>query len=816
MLHVTSLAVALVLLSAAASAQPAITTVSGQWAHQGAVTVAGSGFGTKPVAAPVVWDNASGTSILGKWDGAWPACGGNAANNLGYRTPAEAARNIPLPHNRITKYISGAHNPGTGANCGYNVIMFKTRTVTFPAYTYATWYERSDDNWSFGDDDNYKTFAYSVGTTPYELPNNWYLEYNPRPTSRTSSAAYHLNDDNGSLQTPDQNGHNWWWAGAINPMSGTWKKVEVEARYTNQNDGYVKLWENGVLKVDYKGRTDAMAGTQRTEGIGGYARRYGFASNWRFFADVYLDYSRARVILGNAATFSASTIREVQVPTTWSAGSISISANLGAFANGQTVYLYVVDPNGTVNAAGYPVVLGTTTTDNTPPTVATVLPASGATSVSAATNVFVTFSEPMNPATISTSTIELRNSSNTLVSGIVTYDAVTWVARFDSAATLSTSQTYTATVRGGAAGVKDAAGNPLAANYAWSFTTSATAPPPSTGPVLALGFEEATGVTAIDSSGHANTGVISGGTRVTGRFGGGLQLDGVDDWVTVLDAASLDLTSGMTLEAWVRPSALSGWRTLMMKETADGLAYALYANDTNASPVAYVRRIGATASDPSAGTSALSLNGWTHLATTYDGTTLRLFVNGIEVRAAAAPGTVVTSNSVLHIGGNGIWGEFFAGVVDEVRVYNRALSSIDIQADMNTAVAAGMSTDTTPPTVFSVAPPANAMSVGLTANVTAIFSETMQAGTVAAATVELRNAATNALVAAAVTYNSTLKAVTLDPSASLVAGTQYRATIMGGAAGVKDAAGNAMTADYTWTFTAAAPPTPPQNLRVIR
>ena len=59
-----------------------------------------------------------------------------------------------------------------------------------------------------------------------------------------------------------------------------------------------------------------------------------------------------------------------------------------------------------------------------------------------------------------------------------------------------------------------------------------------------------------DSSGTGNGGTISGPTWATGRFGGALSFDGIDDWVTIADANSLDLTNGMTLEAWVRPTAL--------------------------------------------------------------------------------------------------------------------------------------------------------------------------------------------------------------------------------------------------------------------
>ena len=49
--------------------------------------------------------------------------------------------------------------------------------------------------------------------------------------------------------------HSHFWDGAVNPMSGRWAKVEIEAKYTNLNNGYFKLWENGVLKVNYVGRT---------------------------------------------------------------------------------------------------------------------------------------------------------------------------------------------------------------------------------------------------------------------------------------------------------------------------------------------------------------------------------------------------------------------------------------------------------------------------------------------------------------------------------------------------------------------------------
>jgi len=75
--------------------------------------------------------------------------------------------------------------------------------------------------------------------------------------------------------------------------------------------------------------------------------------------------------------------------------------------------------------------------------------------------------------------------------------------------------------------------------------------------VAAYSFNEGAGTSVGDASGNGHTGTVTG---AAGQFGGALSFDGTDDWVTVADAAGLDLTTGMTLEAWVNPTALRGWR----------------------------------------------------------------------------------------------------------------------------------------------------------------------------------------------------------------------------------------------------------------
>jgi hypothetical protein len=110
--------------------------------------------------------------------------------------------------------------------------------------------------------------------------------------------------------------------------------------------------------------------------------------------------------------------------------------------------------------------------------------------------------------------------------------------------------------------------------------------------------------------------------------------------------------------------------------------------------------------------------------------------------------------------------------------------------------------DTTAPTVTGTSPTAGATGVAATANVTGTFSEAMDAATITTATFTLQAGATT--VPAAVTYNSTDRTATLNPDADLAANTTYTATIKGGTGGVKDAAGNALASDRTWTFTTAS------------
>src|SRR5262249_48823461 len=159
--------------------------------------------------------------------------------------------------------------------------------------------------------------------------------------------------------------------------------------------------------------------------------------------------------------------------------------------------------------------------------------------------------------------------------------------------------------------------------------------------------------------------------------------NGTSALVTINDSPSLRLTTGMTLEAWVKPRMVTNvWRDVIYKGNDN---YALEAaSDHSGVPAGGSTFGGAWVA--TYGPTALPLYTWRHLALTYDGATLRLYVNGVQVSSLARTGSLPTSTNPLQIGGDSIYGQYFKGKIDEIRVYNRALSASEIQADRSTPI----------------------------------------------------------------------------------------------------------------------------------
>jgi hypothetical protein len=165
-----------------------------------------------------------------------------------------------------------------------------------------------------------------------------------------------------------------------------------------------------------------------------------------------------------------------------------------------------------------------------------------------------------------------------------------------------------------------------------------------TGLVAAYSFDEGSGATAADLSGNGNAATLSGSTWSTsGKYGGAAQLNGTSGLVTVPDSPSLDLSSGMTLEGWVRPTSFGASQTLIAKERpGGGFPYGLELD--NGLPTAYAN----TGTFGSAGgASALPTATWSFVAATYDGSILRVYVGTTLVASVAQSGSLAQSSGGL-------------------------------------------------------------------------------------------------------------------------------------------------------------------------
>jgi chitodextrinase len=337
----------------------------------------------------------------------------------------------------------------------------------------------------------------------------------------------------------------------------------------------------------------------------------------------------------------------------------------------STSYSYRVRASDAAsNLSGYSAVASATTPtlDTTPPTVPSGLSASAA----GAGQINLSWTASTDNVGVSGYQLERCQGAGCVNFAQIATPAGTSFS--DSGLAASTSYSYR--VR-----ASDGSGNLSLYSNVASATTAA-----STGLVAAYSFNEGTGTSVADASGSGNTGTINGGATwvVAGKYGTALSFDGTNDVVVINNSSSLALTTRMTLEAWVFPTAAqSGWRTIMQKETD---AYFLHASGNGPlQPTAGGTFNGAV--DYFASPSALAVNTWSHVALTWDGSIMRLYVNGVEVANHARTGTLQSTTAPLRIGGNSPYGEFFLGRIDEVRIYNRALSAAEIQTDMNTPVA---------------------------------------------------------------------------------------------------------------------------------
>jgi len=192
-------------------------------------------------------------------------------------------------------------------------------------------------------------------------------------------------------------------------------------------------------------------------------------------------------------------------------------------------------------------------------------------------------------------------------------------------------------------------------------------------------FDEGSGTTVVDSSGAGHAGTVSGNpTWVSGVKGSALRLDGNGDYVTVADAPSLDLSGAMSIAVWVRPEK-TATQYVVKKGTSSVDGYEIGLSSAgkiffrlNAVSSGDTYRINSTSTYPTNGST------WVHVVGVYDGTTMRLYVNGVQQASAPGPSAIAVNTLPLVLGAEGAGYRPLTGALDVTGIYDHALTTAEI------------------------------------------------------------------------------------------------------------------------------------------
>jgi hypothetical protein len=196
-------------------------------------------------------------------------------------------------------------------------------------------------------------------------------------------------------------------------------------------------------------------------------------------------------------------------------------------------------------------------------------------------------------------------------------------------------------------------------------------------------LDEGSGTVAEDSSGHKLQGKIAGTTEwVQGRVGKGLRLGGADGQVVVADAPSLRLTGDLTIALWFRKDDHQvDWARLVGKGDHRLRNYGLFSGGKNQQGILLFQQWGPGEKELIAlqGKTKIEAGNWYHVGAVVRGDEVTLFVGGQIDASARRTGTPVTSPDPLTLGFAGFH-QPFPGVIDDVRIYDRALTEADMKA----------------------------------------------------------------------------------------------------------------------------------------
>jgi len=424
-----------------------------------------------------------------------------------------------------------------------------------------------------------------------------------------------------------------------------------------------------------------------------------------------------------------------------------------------------------------------TAPDTTPPTVSSTSPENNATDVGLSAAISATFSEAMNPATVTTATLIVNDGTNN-IAGTVACSGTT--AMFTPTATLDYDTVYTATIT---TEVEDLAGNAVETDYVWLFSTIADTTSPtvsSTSPAnsatdvavntaISATFSEAMDPLTITT---ATFFVNDGTTNITGT------VDYSSTTATFRPSSDLDYDTGYTATITTGAEDLAG-NALEGDYTwsfATGPA-----PDTTAPTV--------SSTSPANGTTNVAVN--TAISATFseamDSLTITAATFFVNDGTGHIAGTVAYSGTTAMFTPTATL-DYNADYTVTITTGAEDLAGNGLESNYTWSFTTGSAPDTTAPTVSSTSPANSAIGIATNAAISATFSEAMDSLTITAATFFVNDG--SGYIAGTVAYSGTTAMFT--PTTVLDYDTDYTATITTGA---RDLAGNALEVDYTWSFT---------------
>jgi hypothetical protein len=187
-----------------------------------------------------------------------------------------------------------------------------------------------------------------------------------------------------------------------------------------------------------------------------------------------------------------------------------------------------------------------------------------------------------------------------------------------------------------------------------------------------------------DLSGQGNNGTLFNSPSFSSNGQGSLNFDGTDDYVRVNESASVDITTNtITFGAWCYPTVSNKYQHILVKGVGESRQYGMWLSVNGTSQIfrnvnGVVGQTDVTISKP------WVVNAWNYIMLVYNGSTIKIYLNGLEVFSENASGNITHTNSNVNLGGEPTQSFLFVGNITNGQIYNRALTADEIFQNYNT------------------------------------------------------------------------------------------------------------------------------------